>query len=488
MKKYLLWGLYTMSLCITHFTFSQQESDEACLHKLEVAAEYLTMYEYPDKNLTDEIIKSVEHCLYLESNDAFYIQGLLLLHNYTTEIEAQQVFSLIQTAALQGHINAMCLLGDLHKDGIGTPLDFNKALEWYKKSSNHGNNKAAFKIGYLYLKGLGNVKQDYDKAVEWFSSSTYPMAKHWLAICYISGYGVAQNSVLAKQLLMENDIENSQYLLQQLEEDKEDIKVIETVSNNEQTLITDKELVSQNHSPHNTSLDITEFDNSYVGKWVAYDWSGNHIIRSIPIELDLVYDSYEDLMTYAFQINKSKYKGEAIRQENEVYFEDLSLSFERYYKDHPTKKETNYQLLSLSFSKQSINGSEYLIGEMSTTIPEWKEPGPPIRLILQNAANTDDISSEVLTALDLQDSFIKLYPNPFEKDLLIQYELDTPSTIKTEIISVNNPNQWQKIDIGSSQSIGEHFYRVDGQNLPDGLYVIRMYVNETLHTKLVIKR
>lgn len=487
MKKYLLWGLYTMSLFIPNFIFCQEEFGETCFHKLEVAADYLTIYEYPDKNLTDEIIKSIEDCIHLEDKNANYIRGLLLLNN-NKETEAQKAFSLIESAALQNHVNAMCLLGDLYKDGIGTPLDFDKALKWYKKASNNDNQKAAFKIGYLYLKGLGSVKQDYTKAVEWFSSSTYPMAKHWLAICYKSGYGVEQNLLKAKQILQGNDIENSHYLLQQLEEVKEVSQAIELKETKNQFNPFEEEINSQGDDLNNSLLDITEFDGSYVGKWIEYDWSGTHIVRTTPVELKLDFDSYEDRIDYNFIIGESEYDGEAIGNDNEIYFENLSLSFERYYKDHPTKTDTNYQLNSLSFSKQLIKGSEYIIGEMNTSIPEWKEPGAPIRLILQNSSDKDDISNETLFAFDIQNSFIKLYPNPFKKDLLIQYKLDKPATVKTEIISINNPNRRQRIDVGSSKSIGEHFYQIDGQNLPNGLYVIRMYVDKTLHTKLVVKQ
>lgn len=96
--------------------------------------------------------------------------------------------------------------------------NYEEAVKWYKKAAEQGNADAQYKLGYCYAhggyeiplemqdslgynyeKGLG-VDQDFDKAIEWYRKSAEQgnaEAQYSLADCYLCGRGVAMNEVEA---------------------------------------------------------------------------------------------------------------------------------------------------------------------------------------------------------------------------------------------------------------------------------------------------
>ena len=70
----------------------------------------------------------------------------------------------------------------MYEFGEGVEQDYTKALEWYNKAANAGNNVTMSNIGRMYECGKG-VEQDYTKALEWYTRS------------YNSGYKDASKGV-----------------------------------------------------------------------------------------------------------------------------------------------------------------------------------------------------------------------------------------------------------------------------------------------------
>ena len=65
---------------------------------------------------------------------------------------------------------ALCSIGHIYRYGEGVEQDYTKALEWYNKAANAGNDSAMYSIGYMYDYGEG-VEQDYSKALEWYNKA-----------------------------------------------------------------------------------------------------------------------------------------------------------------------------------------------------------------------------------------------------------------------------------------------------------------------------
>lgn len=59
-------------------------------------------------------------------------------------------------------------IGYLYSTGIGLEQDDEKAVEWWVKAANHGDDGAARNLAKTYAKGAGFVKRDIAKAVKWW--------------------------------------------------------------------------------------------------------------------------------------------------------------------------------------------------------------------------------------------------------------------------------------------------------------------------------
>ncbi|WP_299110217.1 tetratricopeptide repeat protein, partial [uncultured Tenacibaculum sp.] len=149
------------------------------------------------------------------------------------------------------------------------------ARKWFKKAAKLGNDKAAYSLGYLYLKGFGNIEQDYNKAVKWFLKSEHPMAKYWLGVCYYNGYGVEKNIAKANTLLETNFTETETTISSSVSTDKD---TENTPAN---------ELIVQEQQDEVFAPEITE--ETLLGKWkgklLLLDWSKNHIKTKKDIEI-----------------------------------------------------------------------------------------------------------------------------------------------------------------------------------------------------------
>lgn len=70
--------------------------------------------------------------------------------------------------AAQGNVDAAYNLAIIHHYGDGVPLDYAKALHWYRQAADLGDKTAQFQIGLMYQTGQG-VKVDEAEAHRWFT-------------------------------------------------------------------------------------------------------------------------------------------------------------------------------------------------------------------------------------------------------------------------------------------------------------------------------
>lgn len=105
-----------------------------------------------------------------------------------------------EKAAENGNAEAMARLSDFYLEGKGgRTKDYNKAMEWIKKSVAKGDPYGYSNMGYMYCYGVG-VSKNYDEAIKWFRKSA-DLNNEW-GLCqmghvYYSGYGKDKNYVEA---------------------------------------------------------------------------------------------------------------------------------------------------------------------------------------------------------------------------------------------------------------------------------------------------
>ncbi len=93
----------------------------------------------------------------------------------------KQALQELQQMADQGYEKAQWRLGFMYERGLGVDVDYQQARNWYGKALAQGSGEALARIGFMYERGLG-VAQDYNKAAEYYLQ----------ALPAGSGFGIAQ--------------------------------------------------------------------------------------------------------------------------------------------------------------------------------------------------------------------------------------------------------------------------------------------------------
>ncbi|WP_408040298.1 tetratricopeptide repeat protein, partial [Tenacibaculum amylolyticum] len=364
----------------------------------------------------------------------------------------KKAFELYQAAAEQGDDFAMTELGILYKYGKGCELNLKKARKWFEKAANLENDKAAYSLGYLYFKGFGNIKQNYNKAFQWFQKSEHPMAKYWLGVCYLKGYGTNKNVLKANELL-------------ELTTQSTILGDTENQSNN----LNNTELLNTDNTDITTVQEIKE--SVLLGNWkgtlVKLDWSQNTIEGKEEVLIDFQLDETTGTLTSSINLGEQTLRNDLLKIDNTLFFENdanLVLSHESFNKIIPT--HLDYSLLSCDLKTKEYKGLTYLVGTIENYVKDWNETGMPLRFILRKKEtfnNTDvELTDDILLALaEQENSFIKLYPNPFHNDLVISYSLDEQAYIHVQVLDLQG-NTKAVLENNKLQAKGDYRYFLDG--------------------------
>ena len=77
------------------------------------------------------------------------------------------------------------------------------------------------------------------------------------------------------------------------------------------------------------------------------------------------------------------------------------------------------------------------------------------------------------------------YPNPFHSFTNVLIELEEPSTVNLTVYSAHGKPMWKIINRDLSK--GQHFFNVDTDNWPAGLYFCTLKMKEEVNTKVIVK-
>ena len=108
-------------------------------------------------------------------------------------------FAKFKKGAESGNADAQYKLGVMYVQGLGVPKDDREAVRWYTKAAEAGNARAQYILGVSYDLGLG-VAQDYGQAARWFTKGAEAGDRGMqflLGSMYEEGLGVLQDYVQA---------------------------------------------------------------------------------------------------------------------------------------------------------------------------------------------------------------------------------------------------------------------------------------------------
>ncbi|MEM8937716.1 MAG: T9SS type A sorting domain-containing protein [Bacteroidota bacterium] len=394
--------------------------------------------------------------------------------------ESRALFKEIKLNAQEGDAEAMCMLGILYKDGVGVRQNYDKAKSAFKKAYDLGSSSAAYCLGYMFLKGLGTIPQDYKKAAKWFKKSDNAMSNHWLAKMHFFGLGREQNIKKAISILEDNTSFNSEVFLSQINEDRDFSKSTIEIDGKISTSLNG--LLSLE-----TELIPDQIIGKWEGKWIELDWSGTKVMRQMPIDFEIKpTQSIVDEVDTHIVVNDSVSTGRAEWNEGQLRFLNSTLAVKKEYTDYPAFTHLRYELEKIDFKKFDENGTSFLLGTLKSHLPVWKEPAPPGFILLTLVE--EKYNDEILAAFESQaNDFIKIYPNPFFEYFLLNYELLEPANVTISLNDYYNSRPIKVLYQGR-QKMGEHTMEFTDLPSNQGLYVVTLSVNGQVHRKIVINQ
>ncbi|AWK04313.1 hypothetical protein HYN56_08715 [Flavobacterium crocinum] len=477
-------------LCTVLFASAQMNCEE----KLEKARKILDdkkLYKNYE-SLFQDMIVCAENGEPLAQNYA----GLMYVYGLGVAKDESKGFAYVEKAAKSGNAVGEYNLGKLYSEGRGCTLDMNKAVEWYKKAISQNNQRAAYNLGYMYLKGFG-VPQDYSQAVSWFQKSNYAMAKHWLGVCYYLGYGVSQNTEKALEYLYGNTTPNSVAFLKNIENEKRS-KVLSQTENaideaNKGTKKIESELIAESREiiiadeTQNQKIKPKNILGEWTGRYIEYDWSGTTPLRVLPINISFSKKDKEALKTH-IDFNGQTFYETVSLQENTLLVNNFKFKQEQLYAHDFKNDKLEYDVLGMSLSQKSYNNIPYLLVDVNSFIDYWREPGPPITMVLRpkNTLSGFDDEALLLALASQKTDFIKVYPVPFNEQLYVAFDLAAPAKIDLKLV---NTATAQTVKTATANlEAGTQSFTLDTNNLPIGIYIVQIQENQKVHTKTIIKQ
>jgi TPR repeat protein len=122
----------------------------------------------------------------------------MALVSCSAEPEVDGLERLVKKAG-QGDAQAQYKLGEMYDKGEGVVKDNTEAVKWYRKAAEQGHPNAQWQLGYKYEYGSG-VSVDNIESVKWFRKAAeqgHTIAQLELSMRYATGKGVIEDSVEA---------------------------------------------------------------------------------------------------------------------------------------------------------------------------------------------------------------------------------------------------------------------------------------------------
>ncbi|GBB88415.1 hypothetical protein RclHR1_00150011 [Rhizophagus clarus] len=191
-NKFLKELLQELNVILLNTEFEEKDYNT---HKLNLLIDTLLLeYDLDSKNVLKIMISNSENIICFSSLIGYFYQ-----HGIECKVDEIKAFEIFSNAIKNNQKALLDLISfDQRNDktisncyhyGVNVEKNYNKAFEWYSKSSEGGNIKAMYKLGILYECGYGVIK-DKKKAFKWYLKSAkggYKLALYKVGYCCYYG-------------------------------------------------------------------------------------------------------------------------------------------------------------------------------------------------------------------------------------------------------------------------------------------------------------
>lgn len=460
-----------------HFVVNAQNEDQNCAYKLTVASDYLSDFGFGLRQMVDEINSTVSLCDD-NSTNAHFVFGMLGRYYAKNDQDMQLAFQRIEKAAMANHPTAAKTLGLMLKEGEGCLLNLEASEDWLKTAHKLGDHEAAYILGYYYLKGLGTIRQSYNKAIRWFKKSELPMAKHWLALCQYNGLGSVENPSAALDALKENNSSNSLFLHDHYlnkEAHIHDSIVFPFIG----------PIENKRYTPRYMWVDNNGLGTPKLAFLLEWDWAKESVTRTSPISFTLsTNDGGQD--AFSFSNEEQAIDGNAVFLGDQAAFDGFSIDIPNPHPDHKAETSLFIDIHTAQFTQTLLGEKPVVLADLEGWVANFNEPAPPLSLLLIDP--WDGLLPHERDAIGQEDNknIISNYPNTFKTDMIVRFELAQDESVRVEIYHFNQLDRYELMPTQQLKK-GEHILRKDTTGWLPGVYVIQLFAGEQVYRKLIIK-
>ncbi len=131
--------------------------------------------------------------------------GMRLLSDDSPAEDRLRGFSQVMDAAKMGYAPAQVQLGRCYEKNTGIgKMDWGKAFEWYQKAADQNDPDGCFHTGRCHEFGIGTEKDSHLAAMYYAKSmDRLPIARSYMAWCFVMGEGIAKNQQKGIDMLQE---------------------------------------------------------------------------------------------------------------------------------------------------------------------------------------------------------------------------------------------------------------------------------------------
>ena len=423
---------------------------------------------------------------------AIAMNALGILYNQTgNEKKAIKCF---EKAGALGEGKAWHNLGKLYINR--NPQDFTRAYQSYVKSAALNYVAGRHSQAYMLYKGFG-CQQDYQKAFNLFKlnvEKNHPTSMYFLGLCYRNGYGTITN------------IDSARYWLKKANSLGEKQSSGELASKTPERLSDDsvKTLLKQvreikvasSYQKLKHQSQAQNVAGYYTGYAIKYDWSGKHIISISKLDLQ-IWQKGKNISGTWIEEDTIGTALTATLKDTAVVFDNTSYGRRSHYSDgKPEALEFRDVKLNLNARADSV----FLSGSLQMYSLQRREPGKPTFIaVFRTSTDPEDATASFKTAgntlsipekpmggfevATLAPESWNVYPNPFNTSFAAEFSMIQAGKARLYLSDIGGRVVYQRtLDLQA----GRYSHTVQAE-LPSATYVLKLEVNGTVQTKLIVK-
>lgn len=145
----------------------------------------------------EESVYWLEEAMKLDSVEACYQLGNCYIDGLGVPMDDEKAFSYYMKASVKGHPDAANNLADMYLNGESVPVNEKEAIKWFEFAASKNVVEAMFTLGIIYEQGIG-VEADEEKAFQYYLKSAeggYEDAQYRIGSIYLEGLLNRQQSI-----------------------------------------------------------------------------------------------------------------------------------------------------------------------------------------------------------------------------------------------------------------------------------------------------